>query len=553
MIPLPRLLSLVTFAATSASCGSKSALLEGGGSDGSGGTTETTSPTTGSSATPAPLGCVPGATQACYSGPEGTLGVGQCTAGEQVCLPSGEAFGPCEGEIVPAAEDCSTEADEDCDGGGGATCGGSPYWSRSLEGGKGRSVASDAAGNVVVASTCEGSDLAGAPAGPGKLCLAKLDPQGTLLWSKVFGGSLGAMQLDAAGNIWIAGSFTGTVDFGGGLLMNPKMGDDGFVAKLDPDGDHLHSAHIAQEESPGFYLSQRAYGLAVMPDGGVALAGSFQGSVDFGGGPLPSAGEDEDAFVVRLDQSGNHVYSRAMSGGSSQHAREVLALPDGSVVVAGGFGKEIDCGGGLLGSAGIEDVFVAKLDPSGAHVWSHRMGGTGSESVKALAPRPAGGFFLAAAFQGSTEFGAASFTSDLVGDSDALLGRLAEDGSPLDAVSFEAAQSHVIFGLAASPAGDLLLTGTFSGDSLSLGDTTLIGGGMFLARVSSTGALAWARRYGEADFAGGVDVALDPKGDVLVIGALMQQSSAAAIIDFGDADSPHSTSDKAMFIAKVPP
>jgi|GEM_PF-182215 len=61
--------------------------------------------------------CTPGAVEPCYSGPDDTQGVGQCVAGNQTCNTAGTAFGPCEGEVVPAAQDdCTDTVDNDCDG-----------------------------------------------------------------------------------------------------------------------------------------------------------------------------------------------------------------------------------------------------------------------------------------------------------------------------------------------------------------------------------------------------------------------------------------------------
>jgi len=73
--------------------------------------------------------CAPGSTQPCYSGPMETLDVGVCVGGQQTCDASGLAFGGCEGEVVPADEECDADAnDEDCDGlinesGAACTCG----------------------------------------------------------------------------------------------------------------------------------------------------------------------------------------------------------------------------------------------------------------------------------------------------------------------------------------------------------------------------------------------------------------------------------------------
>ncbi|EYF07216.1 regulator of chromosome condensation, RCC1 [Chondromyces apiculatus DSM 436] len=54
---------------------------------------------------------------ACYSGAEGTEGVGRCQAGVQQCDAAGQPVGGCEGEVLPAVESCAAGGvDDDCDG-----------------------------------------------------------------------------------------------------------------------------------------------------------------------------------------------------------------------------------------------------------------------------------------------------------------------------------------------------------------------------------------------------------------------------------------------------
>ena len=60
--------------------------------------------------------CTPGAEQSCYDGPAETEGIGACKAGIQTCNANGQAYGPCDGEVVPTTETCSTTLDDDCDG-----------------------------------------------------------------------------------------------------------------------------------------------------------------------------------------------------------------------------------------------------------------------------------------------------------------------------------------------------------------------------------------------------------------------------------------------------
>jgi hypothetical protein len=63
-----------------------------------------------------PQVCDPGSTASCYGGPAGTAGIGTCQEGTQTCNAEGTAFGPCTGDILPAAEVCGDALDNDCDG-----------------------------------------------------------------------------------------------------------------------------------------------------------------------------------------------------------------------------------------------------------------------------------------------------------------------------------------------------------------------------------------------------------------------------------------------------
>ena len=53
----------------------------------------------------------------CYTGPQGTQGVGICTAGARTCGANGEPGDDCAGEVLPTTEDCDDDRlDQDCDG-----------------------------------------------------------------------------------------------------------------------------------------------------------------------------------------------------------------------------------------------------------------------------------------------------------------------------------------------------------------------------------------------------------------------------------------------------
>ena len=59
--------------------------------------------------------CDPGDTMTCYTGQDGTKGVGPCKEGKRTCDPGG-TWGQCIGEVVPAAETCTDGVDNNCNG-----------------------------------------------------------------------------------------------------------------------------------------------------------------------------------------------------------------------------------------------------------------------------------------------------------------------------------------------------------------------------------------------------------------------------------------------------
>ena len=226
----------------------------------------------------------------------------------------------------------------------------------------GKGIAVDGQGNVIVIGDSAGAvDFGGGvltSAGATDVVLLVLDPTGAHVSSKLFGNiaaqTASGVAVDAVGNLLLAGSAAGSVDFGGGALTSAG-GTDIFVAKLTSGGVHLWSKRY------GAAGNQDARDIAVDPSGAVLVAGDFTTSVDFGGGVLTSAGAT-DGFVAKLDSFGVHVWSKKQGDIVAQSVTGVAA--DGSGVFATGtFAGVVNFGGAALTSAGATDVMVAKLAP----------------------------------------------------------------------------------------------------------------------------------------------------------------------------------------------
>jgi hypothetical protein len=201
--------------------------------------------------------------------------------------------------------------------------------------------------------------------------LAKLDPKGACLWSERFPGKLEQRNIHVAvapsGEIIVGGLFFGTIDFGGGVLDAPKVKSlvDGrlFLARFDAEGKHLWSTRFGKATAKGVQI-------AVEEGGGFVLGGSFRGTLDFGGGPLTSEG-NEDIYLARLDPAGNHVWSKriGLSGGYNV-VTGVAAGPGGALIVSGACDGLTDLATGVFKSPQSSVKFLARFDSEGKHVFS---------------------------------------------------------------------------------------------------------------------------------------------------------------------------------------
>jgi hypothetical protein len=92
----------------------------------------------------------------------------------------------------------------------------------------------------------------------------------------------------------------------------------------------------------------------------VILTGAFEGTSDFGGGPLVCQGLS-DVFVVELDGSGNHLWSKRFGDAEAQIGYAVAVDEDGGVTLTGGFSGTIGFDAEPLKSKGDQNIFMARI------------------------------------------------------------------------------------------------------------------------------------------------------------------------------------------------
>jgi hypothetical protein len=486
-------------------------------------------------------GCEPGTVQDCYSGPEGTEGVGACKGGLQACSADRSGYGDCTGEVTPEPEDCATAYDEDCDGevldeDAGCVC--LPSTAASCYSGPAGTM-----GISVCAAGVEVCNELGTSYGP---CVGEVVPafeecgtaadencdgeaacKGAHTWSKRFGDSstqeVQSIATDGVGNVVLTGYFSGSVDFGGGPLWNTERGTfDTFVAKLDLAGTHLWSKRFGLGES------QYAYSIATDSAGNIVLTGVLVGTADFGGGPLGSAGGN-DVFVAKLSPTGSHLWSKRFGNVANQWGWSVSTDSAGNIVLTGWFGGTIDFGGQLLSSAEGSDIFVAKLDPAGNHLWSKSFGVGNDQYGRGIATDGAGNIVLTGdGFGiGSVDFGGGLLACG--GLTDIFVVKLDPAGGHLWSKCFGDSTAQYSESIATDSAGNIVLTGAFEG-TVDFGGQLLSSAGatdIFVAKLDPMGSQVWSKRFGDSSYERGNDIATDSVGNVVVTGDF------EGTIDFG--------------------
>lgn len=502
-----------------------------------------------------PSCCIPGVPVGCYSGPPSTKWIGICKAGTKMCNAEGTAFGPCVGEILPGTETCETPVDDDCDGlvnedtsaccepGEQEPCYGGPPGSDGVGICQGGLRTCDEKGGGF--GPCEGQVLPEiedcATFAQDESCDGIATCTGEHVYSKRFGDKNQTIvaAVDKAGNVYLTGSFEGNTNLGGGLLTSAGS-TDVYVAKLDAVGGHVWSKRYGNSSS------QVANGIAVDEEGSILVTGAFQGAIDFGGGPLMSAGSD-DIFTVKLSALGGHVWSKSYGGPGSQIGVSIGWDSYEYVYIAGRFSGTVDFGEGPISSAGGDDIFLAGLDPDGALYWTKRAGALDYEGLNAMAIEPvAGDVFVTGRFPTSIDFGDGVMSS--FGGDDIFVARLDYFGSPIWSKRFGDGLSQAGTGIALDTDGNVLVAGDFSG-SVDFGDGSIVAAGgvdVFVAKLSSSGSPIWTKRFGDAAEERVLSVATDASDNIILTGYFQ------GTLDFGDGPLV-SQGGKDIFVVKLKP
>lgn len=224
--------------------------------------------------------------------------------------------------------------------------------------------------------------------------LIATDAQGDLTWYHEFSDGTGghyvaAIATNAAGKVAV-------------FYKRYTINDDEAVLAMFDAAGKLEFTRVLSGYSWQFP------GGVTFTDNGVLVVGSVEYDLVLDGPEPPEAMWGPAAFVIQFDTTGKHLWTRFFPRESSYGLERVALAPGGDILFGGSFDTKINLGGDTLYAydahpecnpntcrpdvfEGCEedcfyrtDVFVARLDPEGGHLWSRQLSSDYDDSIQAI-------------------------------------------------------------------------------------------------------------------------------------------------------------------------
>ncbi|QRN97267.1 hypothetical protein JRI60_51425 [Archangium violaceum] len=305
---------------------------------------------------------------------------------------------------------------------------GTPIWTRSFGGTSlwPRALAVDAWGAIILGGEVSNTvDLGGQTlVREDKAFVARYTPAGDLDWVRavspeprqVYGprASVDAIAVDGAGNVFAAGNYTGTL-FPGGATTWSWTGAP-FLIRWDAQGQQVWGKDFGG-------LEGQVYVAGATPDGHVAAAGRFLGTLAWGGqGVVGDSREYWSSFLVVADVDGQELAARSLR---EAHVRAMAVDPRGRIYVGGYGPADTDLGGGPMMDSQLEQLFIVRYSLAAEHAWSRTFPNQpsplgsyiGDRYMRTLSVRPGWGLIAGGNIQLPTDFGGIRLAPEPVPDS----------------------------------------------------------------------------------------------------------------------------------------
>jgi len=299
--------------------------------------------------------------------------------------------------------------------------------------------------------------------------LVRTDARGETLWTRAYGGTTGDYFYgveNAAGGGFLAVGYTGSSGAGG---------TDVWLVRTDSSGDTLWTRTYGGTAHDG------ATSLHPTADSGYVIAGVTS---SFGAG-------DYDGWLLKINSSGETLWTRTYGGSGLDAANYVDVTADGGFILTGLFDRD-----GALGG----DLWLVRTDSLGDTIWTKTLPASGHEDGYCVEETEDGGYIVVGA---TSSFGAGNY--------DLWLVRTDSEGETLWTKTFGGIDWDEGKGVRQLPDGGFVVVGSVKPP---LPDNRKV----WLLRTDSDGDTLWTRFYGGQSTSWGEWLELTSDGGMVMTG-----------------------------------
>ena len=416
-------------------------------------------------------------------------------------------------------------------------------------------VAIDSSDNIYITGTSQGANLFGKNVTSGTtddIFVAKLNSSGVVQWVYAAGGTGRdrgrKIALDSSGNIYVTGYYWSTVDFGGGNVTSNGNWD-AFLLKLNSSGT------FQWVKSYGSNYNDLGRDVAIDSNDNIYMLGNYRGTVDFGGGDENGA-VSGDIFLVKFNSSGVFQWVYTAGASATDDSRALALDSNDNPYITGSFRDTVNFGGGNITAANTDDLFILKLNSSGAYQNIYTSNIFTTQKGKGLAVDSSGNIYATGTFSGTVDFGGGNITTS---GNDIYLLKLNSS------FAFQWVKRFAVDNGGAGLALGLAVTVDEDGNVYSvgqIGSTFDLGGGSqvlggqndaYIVKHDSSGSFQWSKTFGSGsqnNIDKALDIVIDSNGFVIAVGEVESQN-----IDFtsvgGEILTNFVTGDNPNFVLKI--
>ena len=311
-------------------------------------------------------------------------------------------------------------------------------------------------------------------------------------------------------------------------------------------------------KSAGGNGSDSVYDICSDANENVFIIGKYSSSpITFGTTTLTNSG-GRDIFIVKYNPEGTVLWARSIGGTEDEEGRSVSADASGSIYITGIFrSSTLTFGTITIAQTSAQNIFMAKYSSDGTALWAKSVNSSccyhyGTD-VKADTN---GNVYFTGVFESPTiTFDTTTLTNNINNQSnDIFLVKYSSDGTLIWAKSAGGTQDDYCTSISTDTKGNVYITGSFYGDSINFGTTTLTNtvttgftNDIFITKYAPDGTVLWAKSVIGSSWDGSNDVSTDASGNVYVIGGFSSDS-----ISFGTTTL-YNSDNWEIFIAKYAP